>query len=239
MVSFPGYRGSSKQRSYVLPVPYVVYRGDVLQIDRDKMRGLLFKTDRVELDLSVNGSVPIRSGDNAARRGMPDLNPTLEIGPSLNVLLSPASQHYNLRLKIPVRAVVASDFRTTHNAGVLVHPQLNLDVKAAQGWKLGFVAGPMFGDRGYHDYFFGVAPQYANDGRPAYKAHGGYSGAQFIAAASKRFDALWAGAFIKYDNINRAAFEASPLVERRNNLAAGIGVTWIFAQSARRVEAAE
>ncbi len=76
-------------------------------------------------------------------------------------------------------------------------------------------------------------------GRPAYEAPGGYSGAQFIAAASKRFDQFWLGAFIKYDNIHHAAFAASPLVERRSNLAAGFGISWVFARSARRVDTAE
>ena len=239
VISFPDYRGSNKQRSYLLPVPYVVYRGDVLQVDRDKVRGLLFKTERVELDVSVNGSVPVRSGDNPARQGMPDLDPTLEIGPSLNVLLVQDPQGYNLALKLPVRAVIASDFRSMQSAGYLAHPQFNLDVRAGQGWKLGFVAGVLFGDRWYHDYFYGVAPPYASPGRAAYAAHGGYSGAQFIAAASKRFDKLWVGAFIKFDNIRRTAFEDSPLVERRNNVAAGLGVSWIFAQSKGLVEARE
>ena len=85
VISFPDYRGSNEQRQYLLPLPYLVYRGEVLQVDRDKVRGLLFKRDRVELDVSVNGSVPIRSSHNAARSGMPDLDPTLELGPSSNV----------------------------------------------------------------------------------------------------------------------------------------------------------
>lgn len=239
VISFPDYRGSNKQRSYLLPVPYVVYRGDVLQVDRDRVRGLLFKTERVELDVSVNGSVPIRSSDNPARQGMPDLDPTLEVGPALNVLLIQDPQGYNLALKLPVRAVIASDFRSIQGVGYLAHPQINLDVRAGQGWKLGFVAGPLFGDRRYHDYFYGVAPQYASPGRAAYAAHGGYSGAQFIAAASKRFDKLWFGAFIKFDNISGSTFDDSPLVARRNNVAAGLGVSWIFAQSKNLVEARE
>lgn len=239
VVSFPDYRGSDKQRTYLLPLPYIVYRGDVLQVDRDKVRGLLFKTGRVELDISVNGSVPVRSNNNQARQGMPDLDPTLEIGPSLNFLLAQNPQCYKLTLKLPLRGVIASDFHHVHDAGILANPQLNLDVQMAQGWKLGLVAGALFGDRRYHDYFYSVTPQYARAGRPAYAAPGGYSGTQFIAAASKRFDQFWVGAFVKYDNINHAAFEASPLVEKRSNLAAGFGISWVFAQSTERVEASE
>ena len=238
VVSFPDYRGADKQRNYLLPLPYVVYRGDVLQVDREKVRGLLFKTDRVELDLSINGSVPVRSG-NPARQGMPDLDPTLELGPSLNFLLAQDPQCYKLALKLPLRAVIASDFHHTHDAGLLANPQLNLDLQMQQDWKLGLVVGALFGDRRYHDYFYSVAPQYATGSRPAYTAPGGYSGAQFIAAASKRFDKMWIGAFIKVDNINHAAFNASPLVKQRSNVSAGFGISWIFAQSAQQAESSE
>ena len=238
VVSFPDYRGSDKQRGYLLPLPYVVYRGDVLQIDREKIRGLLFKTDRVELDISVNGSVPVRDS-NPARAGMPDLDPTLELGPSLNILLAQEPQCYRLAFKLPIRGVIASDFQHARSAGMLTNPQLNLDLPTAHGWKVGFVAGALFGDRHYHAYFYNVAPQYALAGRPAYAAPGGYSGAQLIASLSKRFDKFWLGAFVKVDNINHAAFEASPLVKRRSNLAAGFGISWIFAQSPQQVETSE
>ncbi len=237
LVSFPDYRGSDRQHNYLLPVPYFVYRGEVLQIDREKIRGLIFKSDGVELDVSMNGSVPIRSSDNPARQGMPDLDPTLEVGPSLNVRLAEEPGSYRLTFKLPVRAVIASDFHTVHSAGALAHPQLNLDVAGPQGWKIGMVAGPLFADRRYHDYFYGVAPQFATAARPAYAAKGGYSGMQLIGAASQRFGRLWIGGFVKFDAIAGAAFDDSPLVKRRTNLAAGLGATWIFMQSGRRVEA--
>jgi len=237
VISFPDYRGSNEQRQYLLPLPYLVYRGEVLQVDRDKVRGLLFKRDRVELDVSVNGSVPIRSSHNAARSGMPDLDPTLELGPSLNLLLAAAPNRYALTLKLPVRAVIASDFRHVHGAGVLAQPVLNLDLRGRDDWKFGFVAGPLVGSRRYHDYFYTVAPEFATAERPAYEAPGGYSGAQFIAAASKRFARFWVGGFIKSDNVSGAAFAASPLTKRHNNVAGGFAVSWIFAQSGVRVEA--
>ena len=238
VISFADYRGSDKQRSYLLPLPYFIYRGEFLQVDRDKMRGLLFKTERVELELSANGTVPVRSRDNPVRQGMPDLDPTLELGPSLNILLMSTPQRSRLTLKLPVRAVIASDFHHVQNAGVLSQPQLNLDVPMAGGWQLGLAAGPLFADRRYHQYFYGVDPAYATVARPTYRARGGYSGLQLVAAASKRFDKLWVGGFIKYDDLSQAVFADSPLAERRNNVSAGIAVAWIFAQSPQRVTTA-
>lgn len=237
-ISFPDYRGAAHRRSYLLPVPVFVYRGSVFQVDREKVRGLLIKSERVELDVSINGTVPIRSDGNTAREGMPDLDPTLEIGPSLTVSLA-ATERAKLTLRLPLRAVIASDFRSIHSAGVLANPNFNLDVRAVQGWRLGLVAGTLFADRKYHDHFYGVGPEFARAGRPAYRAPGGYSGAQFIAALSRRFEPLWVAGFVKYDVLNRAAFESSPLVERRSNWSVGLAVTWVFARSGTLVERQE
>ena len=50
-LSMPAYRGSSEQRGYLLPVPYAVYRGEVLKVDREKVSGMLFTSERVKLDV--------------------------------------------------------------------------------------------------------------------------------------------------------------------------------------------
>ena len=234
-ISFPDYRGSARRRSYILPVPVFIYRGEIFQVDREKVRGLLLKSERAELDVSINGSVPIRSNGNPVREGMSDLDPTLEFGPSVNVWLAETGRS-KLALRLPLRAVIASDFHSIHGAGVLTNPNLNLDLKAIHGWRVGLVAGALFADRKYHNYFYGVAPVYARPDRPAYHAPGGYSGAQFIAAISRRFEPVWVAGFVKYDVINRAVFASSPLVERRNNLSVGMAMTWMFAQSGTRVE---
>jgi len=238
-VDFPHYRGSDQRHTFVLPLPYVVYRGDVLKVDRQGLRGLLFDSRRVELDLSVNGSVPVDSADNRARQGMADLDPTLEIGPSLNVHLAGAEgEHTQLELRLPLRAVIASNFRHVRHAGWIFQPQLNLDVRhpfGAQGWNLGLAAGPIFSDRRYNDYFYGVSPAEATAERPTYRAGGGYAGTQFVAALSKRFDSTWFGAFIKADTLRGAVFDDSPLVRQRSSITAGAGFAWIFSVSDRRV----
>ncbi|MEP7154788.1 MAG: MipA/OmpV family protein [Betaproteobacteria bacterium] len=234
-ISFPDYRGSARHRNYLLPVPVFIYRGDIFQVDREKVRGLIFKSDVAELDVSINGSVPIRSDGNPVRSGMPDLDPTLEIGPSLNVKLA-QGQDAKLTLRLPLRAVIASDFHSVQSAGLLVNPNLNLDLKSVKGWHLGLVGGVLVADRKYHDYFYGVSPEFARHGRQAYRAPGGYSGAQFIAALSRKFEPVWVAGFVKYDVLRGAAFETSPLVERRSNFSAGIAVTWAFAKSQTLVE---
>src|SRR5512143_2800128 len=60
-LTLPDYRGSNEQRNLLFPIPYFVYRGEILEVDRERVRGLLFKTERVELDFSLNGSPPVKS----------------------------------------------------------------------------------------------------------------------------------------------------------------------------------
>jgi len=82
---FNDYRGAATMHAYPVPVPYLAYRGKFLRSDHNGVRGRLFDQDRIELNLSVNGTTPVRS--DSARHGMPDLRPTLEVGPSLAVHL--------------------------------------------------------------------------------------------------------------------------------------------------------
>jgi len=238
ILNFPDYRGSDQRHSLVLPLPYLVYRGEFLKADRESVRGQFYKDERIDLHLSANGSIPVEAKDNVARRGMPDLDPTLEIGPNLTVSLS-RSDTVRLNLRFPVRAVIATNLAHARDEGWVFTPQLNVDfydVFPGPGWNLGFATGPLYGSRRYHNYFYGVAAQFATPTRPAYDAPAGYSGTQFLVALSKRFPSYWIGAFARADSLSGAAFEASPLVRQKQAFAAGVAAAWIFGRSRRLVE---
>lgn len=239
---FPDYRGSDQTHGMVLPVPYLVYRGDFFKADRQGMRGVLFNTDRVDLNLSLNASQPVDSKDNNARSGMSDLKPSIEFGPSLDLtLFRSADERVKLDLRLPVRAAFSIE-SSPRSLGWIASPRVNLDlidVAGAQGWNLGLLAGPIYATRRQHEYFYSVAPQYATATRPAYSAPGGYSGTQFLAALSKRYPSFWVGGFARYDTLKHAAFEDSPLVRRRNSVFAGVAISWIIGESSTRVQADE
>jgi len=234
--TYPAYRGSDDQQYYLLPFPYLVYRGDFLRIDREGMRARLFDTDRVEINVSVSGAIPVNSDDSDARSGMPDLDPTFEIGPSLNIVLARPSDRQTLKLKLPVRFVIATDFSGTEQAGWIFNPHLNLDSRDVfGGWNAGLSMGPLFGNRKYHAYYYEVAPEFATASRPAYSASGGYSGTLVIASLSRRFEHVWMGGFIRYDNLSGAAFDDSPLVETGHSVMGGFAVAYVLKKSSRTV----
>ena len=243
MLDFPDYRGADERTTYVLPLPYFVYRGDVFRVDHEGVRGLFLNSDRIELDVSANASVPVKSSDNQARHGMPDLDPIVELGPTLDVtLLRSLAQRTKLKLELPLRAAIATDLTHAHSAGWVFQPQLSLDVNRLEllrGWRLGAAAGPVFADQRYHSYYYGVEPQFATAQRPAYQARGGYSGAQMTLATSRRFSRFWVGAFARYDWLSGAVFEDSPLVRQNHAFAAGFALAWVFARSSVLVDADE
>ncbi len=231
-LSLPHYRGSDQSHQWLLPVPYVVYRGRLLRADRDGARAVLLSGERVEFDLSVSASAPARSRDNRARSGMQDLAPTLEAGPNLKMRLAEGAG-WQLDLRLPVHAVFTVN-RDARSIGWTAQPALNLD-RQFGGWNLGLQGGPLFGSRAYHGYFYGVSPSDATADRPAYSARGGFAGWRLTAAASHRFGPYWLGAFVRADSLQGAVFEDSPLVRRRQHLSAGLALSRVFGVSNERV----
>lgn len=241
VLSLPDYRGADQGRTWLLPFPYVVYRGEFLKADERRVRGLFFKTERWELDASVNAQPPVDSSDNDARRGMPDLDAVVEIGPSLNVSLHrSADRRVEVELRLPARAAFATDFSYVDFAGWVFQPNLNVDFRdpfGQAGWKTGLLVGPIFSDRRYNQYYYAVDPAFSTAGRPAYNPAGGYAGTQLITTLSKRFPRFWLGGFARWDTLNGAAFAESPLVKTRHYFAAGIAAAWMIGESTRKVEA--
>lgn len=240
-LALPDYRGSDRTRHYALPFPYATWRSERFTADRSGLKAELLDRGRLELDVSLSASVPVSSRGNAARAGMPNLDPTLEVGPQLVASLWRSSEgSRSLRVQFPLRYVFTVS-RDLHDAGLTFNPRIVFDTQnfaGQHGWNLGLVAGAMFGSRRHHDFYYAVDPGYATATRPAYRASSGFGGLQLTVALSKRFTDHWFGGFIRADWLDGATFEDSPLVRRRQNVAAGFAFSWILSRSDKRVHLA-
>ena len=235
----PYYRGSDQYLSYLFPIPYFVYRGETQRVDRRGARTELLQRENISLNINASIGAPARSAGNSARAGMPNLDPTIEAGPSLNVRLNENPTKDRLwSLRLPFRAVVATDLSHAQYVGWSFLPNVAYDVLniGNAGWNLGVSAGPIWAGRQYHEYYYSVAPQFATPTRPAFDARGGYSGASIGATLTKRYPNYWIGAFIRYDSLHNAVFEDSPLVRSQHAFFAGVAVSAILARSDRTVE---
>jgi len=241
-VAAPDYRGADQGGTYLLPIPYFVYHGERLKVDRRGVRGELFGSAYASFNVSASLGPPSNS-TNGARTGMPDLDPTIEIGPSLDIDLDhPADRNPSLTLRLPLRTVIATDLSHARNVGWVFLPNIAFNFKnvgPGSIWNLGISAGPIFANKAYHDYYYTVRPEFVTATRPEFDARGGYSGASVGLTLSKRFDGYWVGGFLRYDYLRGAVFYDSPLVRTPHAFYAGIAFSKIVAKSSEPARSRE
>lgn len=227
-LSLPDFRGSSHDQQQLLPLPYIKYRGERLRVD-DGIEGQLFKTPDLLLSVSGNGSLP-SSDDNTERAGMPELEATVEFGPSLEYRLR-YDDETSLWLELPLR--VALNVEDSFNSiGEVFHPRLAWRKPALDkyDWKLRLAGGPLFADADYHGYYYNVTSAQSTATRPAFTAGDGYSGIRVDFTYSRRIDHLWFGGFLRFDSLRGSEIEDSPLVTTSSNWTAGVGLAWVFSE---------
>jgi len=232
-MNLPHYRGSESSSTRWIPFPSLTYRGEFFKASDGKLQGLLYSSDKVKLDISLSGSFPASPEDNSARRGMPELDATFEIGPSVTShLWQSINQNTNITLEIPIRSAFSlnTDNWAIKSHGWTLAPSINLHHKY-NSWDGGLSLGPVYGSRRYHSYFYDVPEQYETFGRSVYQSTSGYSGSRVILSLNKRINKWSFKSFIRYDMLSNAVFMDSPLIERSNNLSFGFVLMWQFAKS--------
>lgn len=238
VVSLPHYRGAAENRVLPVPLLYPVYRGDVLKVDEEGVHGLLLDWERVTLDFSADGTVPSAGDDVEVREGMPSLDATFQLGPSLIVdLWKNRERRDGLILTLPLKGVIAVDASPEY-IGLAASPKMTYhrDVRLIDRyWRVSLTGGLELGSSKLHDYFYTVDPAFETANRPAFQADSGYAGTRFTLGVRGRRGNSWVGAFLRYDNVSGATFEDSPLVRQNGNISAGIVFAWFIARSERTV----
>jgi MipA family protein len=194
-------------------LPYVIYRGEYLRVDRGTVGVRAIKTERTELDVGFDASLGSRAEEVEARRGMDDLGILLEFGPRLKITLGDVSKgRTDSRIQLPLRGVFdASDhfgFR-----GIAFEPQWVFDKRLAHGWQTSLNLGAVFGDQKLVDTF--------------------YLRAGMFVSHAVSHDVRFFGV-IRLDSVNGSANYNSPLIRRDHGWFVGIGLAWALARSEAR-----
>ncbi len=243
-IQLPDYRGSDQSRDYLLPYPFVIYRGERLRLDGSSAAERLIDAERFKLDLSVGGAPPVNSSENEARRDMPSLDPMGEIGLQGSWILSHDEAARRMwKFNLPMRAVVETDFKDTNHRGWISNPHLDLIQRLGghPAWRLLISWGPIYADAEYHDHIYGVAADEVIPGeREAYTGRSGYGGHRTFITFSHYFGRNFLlGGFLRYDVVAGSVFEDSPLVRQGDALSAGVALTWILRRSEERARHVE
>jgi MipA family protein len=236
----PQYRGSDEYSNYIFAVPYVIYRGELVKADRDGIRGIFWRNEKFETDISFSGNPPV-SGANNAREGMPALDSIVEIGPALRYYFYEFNERNSFYLQGNVRMAFSIGFDngiSTGREGYISDLALvyrNSRLFATSNIRFDISTGIQFSDSDLNSYFYEVSPEFATSERPAYQAKAGYSGAQISGSIVKQLTSTVS--LILYGrliNINGAVFEDSPLVKTQENYVLSCMLTYKIGESERR-----
>jgi len=228
--SLPQYMGSDERYTYPFGFPYLIYRGKYWRLDRSGLRNRIFDSDKLSLDLSLSGGLPVKNS-NKARVGMPDIHWTAEIGPRINWQISETerivwSAHFASRAAINIKGkyvgwVTEPYLRYTYRTPV---SNGNLRIKTD--------IGALYGSQKYHDTYYGVAPIYATATRPAYQAKAGLH--SIYVKARIRYplrDNLELFTSLQARTLSSGVVKNSPLVKSKVYTTAALGVVWVFSSS--------
>ena len=236
--SLPQYMGSNERYAIPLAFPYIVYRGKILKADREGLRGRLFDSERLTLDLDFGFGLPVRN-KNAARQGMPKVKMVGQVGPQLNWYWRREVDN-RIVTHLPLRAAFDIDSRYV---GWVAEPSLHLQAEAfgpGKDWSGSIELGALIGSRQYNDYYYGVAPAYATAARPAYAARSGLHSLFVDSSLNHRFTPDFkAGLFLRLRTLAPGVVADSPLVKQKGYAAVGLGMVWRLHQSERSVQAEE
>lgn len=236
-ISQQAYPGADQQVNRGIALPYALYRGEVLRVDRGGAGLRAVKQPAFEVDIGVSGAFGARSDDIEARRGMPDLGTLVEFfGPRLVWRQdggTPTPGAGRWRVELPLRGVfdLSDDLR---HRGMSFEPELQYARRSSGGWSYSASAGLVFADRRLARTFYAVDPVYATAGRTAYEARSGLLATRLGLTVSRSLSPDWRlFGFARLDSVAGAANRDSPLVRRTTGGSVGIGVAWTWLRSER------
>lgn len=233
-VSQLAYPGASERVQQAIVLPYLVYRGEFLRVDRGSAGVRALKTPAFELDIGFAGSLGSRASDTEVRRGMADLGTLVEFGPRLrwNLTQGPGPTHW--RVDLPLRGVFDLSNGLAQR-GAAFEPELVLSHRDPDGLSYNTGLSMVWGSQGLADTFYGVSAAEATASRPAYTAQSGLIAWRLSGSVSRRVaPGVRLIAFGRVDSVAGAANQSSPLVQQTSGASAGLVLTYTWRQSAER-----
>ena len=238
----PHYRGSDEYELWALPLPYFVYRGEKLKADREGVRGIFWRNDKWQTDVSLNGNPPVPD-DNEAREGMGGLDALIEVGPALRYYFFEFGSRDRLFAQLSFRGAfsvgwddgpTSSYEGNTTEVSIAYHDSRTF---AEEHIWFHLDAAVKFSDSQLDSYFYDVAPAYVTDQREQYSAGAGYAGYHISASLFKDLtEQFIIGFFARWTNIDGAVYEDSPLVKESNNVSAVAMLFWKLGRSEEMVK---
>ena len=233
-VSQPAYPGAAERTQQALVLPYLIYRGEFLRLDRGSAGIRAMKTPNFEVDIGFSGSLGSKASETEVRRGMADLGTLVEFGPRLKWNLTPDAGPSRWQAELPLRGVFDLSNNLTQR-GLTLEPEISFSHRDPQGWSYSTSISALIGDQRLADTFYGVSASEATTRRPTYAAQGGLIAWRLSSTVSRRLGPdVRLTAFGRADSLAGAANQSSPLVERNSGVSVGLVLAYTWKQSESR-----
>lgn len=225
----PLYPASAQTQQKILPVPFLIYRGERLRIGEDGViKAMAIEKPHFKVDLSLGAAFNANSNDSTIREGMPDLDFIFEVGPQVSFMLFDSEENETW-LNLQVRKVFSTDFSDIQSRGYIFQPEISFHGEKflSDNSSLKLTISPLFATDKMHQYFYQVDDEFSNSNRSAYQAKGGYLGSEI--AMINRFNIrenIMLFVSTKLDFFKGASNDNSPLFEKEFNYSIGVGIKW-------------
>lgn len=232
------YPGSDQSHLHTLVLPVARYRGKILKADEvDGYRAEIIQSPKYEFNLSFGGSFPADSSNNLARTGMPNLDWTAEIGPRINYFLIREGTAQRLRLGLPLRALLVTNFQYLDFVGYVIAPEIEFQKNflcTTCFWSTTLTSS--FVSQGVANFFYQVEPRFETAERSKYSARAGFLGTDIseVLMVDRNPYLFFLG--LTHSLRNQSANIDSPIFRARYNTSAFAAFSWFFAYSVQREE---
>jgi MipA family protein len=225
------YPGADENTRGARAIPYFIYRGERLRVDRGSVSVRALRTPTFEIDIGTSGALGSSASDVKVREGMPDLGDLIEFGPRLTWDLGEGPGDGRWRVQLPLRGVFDLSDGLAYR-GLTFEPELEFSRRAAGGWRYSTSLSAIIGSERFNDLYYQVDSAFATPTRAAYDARAGLVTWRLAVSASHWLSPDWrVFAAARVDHIAGAANRASPLVRRQAGGSLGVGVQWVFWRS--------
>lgn len=230
----PDYPASDQSRNRTIALPLIYYTGDIFRSEEsDGTRFRIFNSKKIDFDLSFGGSFATDTDSNYARQGMPALDWTLEIGPRFLYYFFKEKTIGQVRLGIPVRTAVATNFTTWRSIGNLFSPTFQIDKYnfLFENLNFYFFTNLTYTDEGEADYFYQIDPQFQTPERSQFDAKGGFWGYDMSLAFKYTWNKKSVIIGSRYSDLSGSANSKSYLHRSSINWTHIIAFSWLFYES--------
>jgi outer membrane protein len=226
-ISIPEYIGSSNQKSFLLPYPYIYYKNKNTTIEKNKIFKHLYKKNNVKIDISISGTIPVESRINSLRYGMNNLDPTIEVGPNFifGVLKNNSSF---VNIEFPLRTIWSVNLSNINSLGYNFSPNIYIKYFLNTYFELNIRSGFTFASKKYNNYFYEVKDKYMTQNRDKYQSYSGYTGYKNTFSLLYRNKNILVSSFARYYDLKEVVFKNSPLVSSSYSLFYGMAISYIF-----------